>query len=241
MSNDAYPCTSKGFRNARNRKWMNPMNEPAVALLGLGSAALLLLSGYLFGARRGIQARDTLHAQVLEQTARLEQVEAQLEKQEGASAEALSMVREVLLPLTRRERLAFNLSRLTGGNPSADRLTELLDQIADMGQFWGVLLSNDHGLPVAASANVRDMDRLAFIAALASSFADRVERTGAPAPLSLLLHDEANLATLCRIFRVGNQRLMLIAVSTGPELSPTALDPALAKVDSVMSREHSFR
>ncbi|MCP5014395.1 MAG: hypothetical protein GY938_03825 [Ketobacter sp.] len=42
------------------------------------------------------------------------------------------------------------------------------------------------------------------------------------------------MATLCRIFHVAQHKLLLSAVSTGTRLTPTSLDPALAKVDSVL-------
>jgi len=61
-------------------------------------------------------------------------------------------------------------------------------------------------------------------------------RSGALAPLALMVHDEANKVTLCRIFRVGDQRLSLIAVSASAQL-PYSADPALVKVDAVISSE----
>ncbi|MBL8431849.1 MAG: hypothetical protein JNK80_05585, partial [Dechloromonas sp.] len=65
--------------------------------------------------------------------------------------------------------------------------------------------------------------------------ADRLGRDDAPAPLSLMVHDGANMVTLCRIFKVGDQRLALTAVSPGGQLTTTALDPALVKVDAALA------
>jgi hypothetical protein len=45
--------------------------------------------------------------------------------------------------------------------------------------------------------------------------------------------------TLIRIFRVGDQRLALTAVSPGAQLTPMALDPALARIDAVLGRPES--
>jgi hypothetical protein len=98
-----------------------------------------------------------------------------------------------------------------------------------------VLLSDEEGWPLASSSNSRNPEKLAATASLLLLLADRFARDDSPAPLSLMVHDESNTITLCRIFRVGGQRLSLTAVSTGTPLTPTALDPALVKVDAVLA------
>lgn len=239
-------------------------------IVGVGAAALLLLAGYLFGVKRGSEARQALLSENASQARALQRAKEQLLQQQGANTgtlrndlekmiEALvrhsdsmqrllepltrrdtelqelrSLVQHVLAPLLQRERLAFELSNLGGNAGDQGGVRQVLDQIADKGQFWGVLLSNEEGLPLAASGNVQDMERLSVFSSLVSLFADRIARNGAAAPLSVMMHDESNRATLCRIFEVGDQRLLLTAVSMGAQLSPIALDPALAKVDSAL-------
>ena len=143
----------------------------------------------------------------------------------------------LLAPLAQREQLALELANLHGSSRGRADLTQLLDQIAEKGQFSAVLLSDADGLPLAASTNAKELERLAAISALALIVADRIARDGSPAPSSLVLHDEANSETLCRIFRVGDQRLLLAAVSVGIPLAATALDPALPKVDDALSMQ----
>jgi hypothetical protein len=159
-----------------------------------------------------------------------------LSRRFGEDDKLRSTVEDVLTPLIQRERLGMELGSLpaeTGG------LTHLLDQIADKGGFRVVALNDDQGLPLATSSNAWDVDRLAGLSAHVSVLADRLGRAGNPAPLSVMLHDEDNQLTLCRIFRVRDKRLILTAVSTGAELSTSALDPALGKVDAVLSNPAS--
>lgn len=146
-----------------------------------------------------------------------------------------SIVQRVLAPFLRREQLALELSDLEAGSGRRSDLTPLLDQIAEKGHFEAVVLSDDEGLPLASSTDAKDLNRLAAISSLVMLFAERISRDGAPSPLSLMIHDEANKQTLCRIFDVNGQRLLLTAVSLGMPLTPTALDAVLSKVDTVLS------
>lgn len=147
------------------------------------------------------------------------------------------LVQHVVTPLAQRDRLDYELANLEANPGRRDALTLLLDQIAEKGNFWAVLLSGEEGLPLATNNNAKNLaEKLTAVASLALLLADRISRHGATAPLSLMLHDEANMTTLCRIFRVGGQRLLLTAMSTGTHLTPTSLDPALPKVDMALSR-----
>lgn len=146
------------------------------------------------------------------------------------------LIQHVIAPLAHHERLAFELGNLNISPGQSGGLPLLLDQIAEKGQFWAVLLSSEEGLPLASSGKAKDIDRLTAVTSLVMLFADRIGRDGASAPLSLMMHDEANMATLCRIFHVGSQRLLLTAVSTGSHLALTALDPALSKVSTALSK-----
>ena len=206
------------------------------AIIGIGVALLLLTAGYLFGVKRGYKAREQLRKQHQGQQEELALLHQDYPQSDQGEDESLrTTIRRVLNPLIQREKLSFELSHLQAVSGRRSDLTALLDQIAEKGNFSAVLLSDEEGWPLATSGNARDPDRLGATASLLLLLADRIARDKSPAPLSLMVHDESNTVTLCRIFRVGDQRLSLTAVSTGVLLTPTALDPALVKVDAVLS------
>jgi hypothetical protein len=173
---------------------------------------------------------------VLRQGDALQRLLEPLTSRIGAEDDLRATVEHVLTPLARRERLIVALADVETGTGHQGDLARLLDRIAEKGQFRTVVLSDDAGLPLAASSNAWDVERLAAIGSLLLMSADRIGRESAPAPLSLMLHDEENNVTLCRLFRVRGRRLLLIAVATGVELTSTALDPALTMVDNILSK-----
>jgi hypothetical protein len=206
------------------------------AIIGIGAATLLLTAGYLFGVKRGYHAREKLRRQVLMQAAEMKQLPEQLLQRQNEQEDSLrATIQQVLTPLVQREQLSHELSHLEAKLGHDSDLTTLLDQIAEKGNFEAVLLGDEAGWPLAASSNTRDLERLGATSSLLLILADRMSRDSAPAPLALMVHDEANKVTLCRIFRVSGQRLSLTAASTGAQLTPTALDPALVKVSAVLS------
>ena len=242
-------------------------------ILGITAAGVLILGGYLLGAKRALRERKQLRAQsteLAEEKLRLRDLVTHhlqndsdaldlrkdlinmtqalvtqsdavtrmlepLNKRDAEFESLRTIIEQALTPLTQREQLAYELSTLNADASDRSQLVMLLDQIADKGQFWAVTLHDDQGLLLAASRNAKKIDRLNAISAMVLLFADRIGRNGGATPLSMLIHDEANMATLSRIFHVGDQRLMLCAVATGSQLTPTALDPALSKVGSVLS------
>lgn len=245
---------------------------PLAAILGISSAAVLIIAGYLLGVKRERLTRKRLRAQlvqlineqlrlrkkvvrsakdnsdasvlrkdllrmtkaVLRQNVAVQRMLEPLNKRDEEVDSLRSIIEQALTPLTQREQLAYELSTVNANTGDRSNLVLLLDQIAEKGQFWAVSLHDEQGLPLAASRNSKDLDRLTAISALVLLFAERIGRDG-PAPLSLMVHDESNMATLCRIFQVGEQQLLLSAVATGAQLAPTALDPALAKINTVLS------
>lgn len=145
-----------------------------------------------------------------------------------------STVKELLEPLMKRQKLDVDLSSIET-SAGRDALPRLLDGIAAKG-FKTVLLSDDSGLPLAANRDAEGLDRLAGISSILLLLADRMKRDGAPAPLATIVFDESNHVALHRLFRVAGQRLLLSAVSPGAvDLSPTALDPTLAKIEAVLA------
>lgn len=204
-------------------------------VIGIGAAALLLSSGYLLGANRGYHSREQLRQRVLDQEEEINLLRQRLSPLEEGEEKLRVTIKEMLTPLMQRDQLSFDLAHLKAEPGRRSDLTALLDQIAERGNFSAVLLSDDDGWPLASSSTARDLDRLRATASLLLVVADRATHGNAPAPLSLMLHDETNTVTLVRIFHVWGQRLSLTAVSTGGQLSPTALDPALVKIGAVLS------
>ncbi|PWB82676.1 MAG: hypothetical protein C3F11_10705 [Methylocystaceae bacterium] len=212
-------------------------------IIGLAAAALLLTAGYLFGIRRGSQARDRLMRQNERQSQELGRQSQELSHLRGrlsqrADEQETSLaaaVHQVLMPLVHRERLSLGLSELIADPGQHRDLTLLLDQIAEAGDFSTVLLSNDEGLLLAVNRSAQDIDRLLATCSLLVLVGDRIAGSDGAAPLSILVYDEGNSTTLCRFFRAQDQRLALTAVANGGQLTPTMLDPALAKLGTVLS------
>ena len=206
------------------------------AIIGIGAATLLLTAGYLFGVKQGHHVREHLRRQNLAQAAEIKRLPDPSPRPQNEQDDNLrATIQQVLSPLVQRERLSHELSHLETQLGQGKDLTTLLDQIAEKGNFETVLLGDEAGWPLAASSNTQDLERWGATTSLLLLLADRMSRDNAPAPLALMVLDEANKVTLCRIFRASGQRLSLTAASTGAQLTPTALDPALVKVNAVLS------
>lgn len=204
-------------------------------IMGLGATVSLLAAGYLLGVRLGFASRERLRNDNLRLAQELQELDTRLSHQTSESEKSLrSEIQQLLAPLVQREQLSIGLSQLNAGSSQHRDLTLLLDQIAEIGNFSTVLLSNEEGLPLAANATALEFERLAAISSLLLLMMDKVAGNGLPPLLSIMLHDESNSTTLCRIFRAHEQRLSLTAVSSGARLTPTALDPALAKVNAAL-------
>lgn len=145
------------------------------------------------------------------------------------------LVQKTLSPILDKERLGRELAQLESGS-SLGELPRILDAIAQKGGFSSVVLSDDVGLPLAASTAAKSVDWLAGMASLVLTLVERSERVGEPKPIGVVVHDESNQMLLHRIFRVGNQQFLLTAVSRGQDVAPSALDPALAKIERALSR-----
>lgn len=147
------------------------------------------------------------------------------------------VIQDVIAPLVQREQIAHELASIHAGSGDRAGLAPLLDEIGEKGRFEAVMLSDGDGLPLAASSSARDLDRLAALSSMVLVFAERIGRGGAAPAQSLIIHDAENRETLCRIFVVGGQRLLLTAVSRGQPLSATTLDAALSQVDRALLPE----
>jgi predicted regulator of Ras-like GTPase activity (Roadblock/LC7/MglB family) len=173
--------------------------------------------------------------QLLHQSNALQGMLLPLSRGIGEADNLRATIEQVLSPLMQRERLESALSSVVAGGNRQSDLTRLLNEVAAIGGFRAVVLSDDQGLPLAHSDNAWDLDRIAGTSSFLLVLAERIARDGAPAPLSLMVHDEENTVILCRAFRVRDARLLLTAVAAGAELTPTALDPTLSRVEKILS------
>ncbi len=239
------------------------MTAVLAVIIGLVAAALLLVAGYQLGLARGRRVRDDLRTQLERSSEELKgqllglsrslhdhqvgqrSLEADLHRHlQLAAARPDDMdlrrsLQEMLRPLLRREQLGHELARLDPGNGRRQELPRLLDDIAATGGFSAVVLTDDAGLPLAASAGTSDPEHYAGLSSLSLSLMDRMRRDTGPTPVAVLVHNTANEQMLSRLFAVSSQRLLLTAVSPGADLSPTALDPALHKLEGVLTPARS--
>jgi hypothetical protein len=204
------------------------MNTPAL-LIGLGAAVLLLLAGYLAGLWRGLRERARLRGAAGQQAAILQHWKSELD--DGGALK--STIEQVLAPLVERERLSLDLARVGSAGERRD-LSPLLEQVASVGNFGSVLLSNEDGLVVACAGEAADFDAMAAATARLTGVADQfaARRGGA---LAVVIRDAAGSTTLCRLFTAQGQRMALTATSDDTRLAVVALDPALAKIESALA------
>ena len=144
------------------------------------------------------------------------------------------MMLDVLGPLMERERRAQGLTLLSPNRRGRHHLPRLLDMLVRRGGFATVLLSDEMGLPLAASSGARDADVIAGVSSLVFTLADRVASSGAAAPMAVLLRDSSNQRILHRIFTVEKERFLVTAVAKGNEIATDALDPALAALEDIL-------
>jgi hypothetical protein len=172
---------------------------------------------------------------VLSQGNELRQMVEPLIKRETEFQNFYMSVQQTLNTLMQPEQSHFDLSDLTINSKHRSELTRLLDQMAEKARLTTVMISDEAGLPLAFNSHATQTDRMAALSSLIVLLSERISRNNAPAPLSVIIYDEANTQTLCRIFQVNQQKLFLIAQSVGVHLTPTSLDAALPKVDSLLS------
>ena len=214
--------------------------------MGLTTAALLLLAGYLLGVRQGHQARERLREQLtkkndlkidtlLQQSDALQRVIEPLAEWDVQVEKLRVEIKQMQASMFQQDQVALELSNLQTSTKDRGDLSYLMNEIAEKAHFEAVLLSDENGLPLVSSNNAKDLDRLAAIVSFVVIFGDRMSRDDVASPVSFLVRDSINRDILCRIFHVGNQRLVMTAVSVKLQLSPSALDPALEKVTSLLS------
>lgn len=233
---------------------MTPTMIAAIA----GGAVLAALGGYLLGARLGVNARERLREALRrkEEELRLSRVElrAVLKAQKSgrvretldvvaqsrdievpdaeakAEVDALAIqVREVMGPIAALARMQAALTELPDTFAHRGHLEGLLDEVARRAALTYVVLSDEAGLPLAAS-RADSPEAVAAAASVVLTLADRLEHSGQPTAVGAVVHDAESRRILHRIFTAGRERYVLTAVAEGVTLGPDALDPVLPRV-----------
>jgi hypothetical protein len=73
------------------------------------------------------------------------------------------------------------------------------------------------------------------VSSMLLTFAERSVALGSPAPVAIMVHDEAHRLLLHRLFRVGDERYVLTAIARGRTIQPSTLDPALGKIEQLLA------
>ncbi len=165
----------------------------------------------------------------------IERLSSEARSRKDDQSGALREVERLLSPYIEREKLLLDLARIDGA--ARGGLPDLLDAIAKKAHFASIVLSDESGLPVAASRDTRDPEGVAATSSLLFTLADRLVERGSPAPSAVLVHDEANETILHRLFRVEAGRFLLTATGRGHGVMPETLDPTLHSIERALLRQ----
>ncbi|PIE19750.1 MAG: hypothetical protein CSA65_01080 [Proteobacteria bacterium] len=275
-----------------------------------GATTLLLLAGYLFGAKRGQRAREALEQQASAQRQQAERLSAQLAEQSRSGGERQAMLQEIkgmlaplgrddgmnelrselqrlqsslsrgdgqeqaaaelqrdqkqllelrrtmepllerqqrlqafqarietlLTPMMAREKLGQDLANIAVGKRTSKGMVEMLQRLCDRGGFDAVVLTDEAGLPLAASNNAENPEAMAGVSSLLLILADRIPRHGLPAPDAFVLRDRSGKLTMHRIFNANDKRYLLTVISEDRQLSPDLFDAVVGKLESLLAR-----
>lgn len=291
------------------------MTQVGIAV-AFGATTVLLIAGYLFGARRGQKARLALVARAEEQDQENSRLKAQLEDKSntrGSDNQALlrnieSLVRPLMqqddglsdlrgdlkrltisldqstqaqgetrrdeeqrqvrelrrameplldreqrvqhlqarletliTPLMAREKLGQDLANLALTSKTSRGLGELLQNVADRGHFSAVLLSDEAGLPLAASDDTPNAEAMAGVSSLLLILADRIPRHGLSAPDAFILRDSSGKLTMHRIFASNDKRYLLSVISEDRQISPDLFDGVIGKLAGLLAKGPASR
>ncbi len=181
-----------------------------------------------------VKRSDALSAQTQAELKRLAATVAQV-RETGRSD--LREVERILSPLLEKERVAQAIQHIDLGRGTREELPRLLNAIANAGGLSALVLSDDSGLPLAASDGSERPDVLAGVWSQLLIVADRVVENGEPAPVGVRVLDIDGRVIAHRIFSAGEQRFLLTAVARAGGLNPESLEPAVAKLERVLMRD----
>lgn len=156
--------------------------------------------------------------------------------QSGRQRALESKVHDLLSPLEQQRDMRGKLSAISTKGTRAD-LPTVLREISEATGVSTVVLSDSSGLPLATSEGTQhDADVRAGAGCLLFALADRMHEGGLPRPLSVMVHDSENQATVHRFLEAEGVPYLLTAVLRSKEVPADVLDPALDAVRALMSR-----
>lgn len=218
------------------------------------AVAVALFAGYLFGVRVSRLANQSLRQEreaAVAEIGRLRQ-QAGLQTPDlradlaGLLAPLLQRDREqqglgetvqrLLAPMVERERRGLALAEAGRGATRRGELPALLESLAERGDFQAVVLSDETGLPLAASKKADQPEVLAACSSLMLTLSDRLKSSGQPDARAMVIRDEAQRLTIHRILNLGEERYVLVAITSSPSASPEILDPALPRIEALLGR-----
>jgi len=220
-------------------------------ITGLAAAVALLFVGYILGIKKGQHSREMLREFMITELNQSESPKSDHEKKLDLLLSQGDALQRVVEPLAKWDKqvetlnaaikqvqdsvlqldqgTAVDLTDLETNDLNRSNLTRLMDEIAEKAHFKVMLLSDDKGLPIAASSNAKQLDKLAAISSLVVIFGDRISQDDNESPQSFLIHYENNMDILCRLFIIGEQRMVLTVISSKLKLTNGALDSVLPK------------
>lgn len=190
----------------------------ATVLLSILAATVAISAGYWWGALGGRRYRALAESL-------LDPLMQQSQQQQA-----------MLAPLVARANLGARLLEIGEGRTRRGELPELLGEIAKQGSFDAVVLADQTGLPVAASANTARAEALAACSSLVLTLKDRLQSTELAAARTVTVLDEAHRTTIYRCFVSEGEPFLLIAVTADASVPAEILDPAVARVEGLLGR-----
>lgn len=145
-------------------------------------------------------------------------------------------VQRLLAPMVERERKGLALAEAGAGATRRGELPALLESLAERGDFQAVVLSDETGLPLAASRRAQQPEVLAACSSLILTLSDRLRSSGEPDVRSVLVRDDAQRLTVHRVLNLGGERYVLVAITSSPGATPEILDPALPRIEALLGR-----
>lgn len=216
-----------------------------VWLWALGAVAVALFAGYLFGVRVSHRANQVLRREreaalsghpPPDLRADLAGILAPLLQTDREQRGLGETVQRLLAPMVERERRGLALAEAGRGATRRGELPALLESLAERGDFQAVVLSDETGLPLAASSKADQPEVLAACSSLMLTLSDRLKSSGQPDARAMLIRDEAQRLTIHRILNLGGERYVLVAITSSPSASPEILDPALPRIEALLGR-----
>lgn len=156
---------------------------------------------------------------------------------QSRSNQAQERIEELLKPVVKNDRLADELAELLPeGSQTSRDLESILNSVAKHGRFRSILLSDDGGLPLAASKDSTRPEAMAGVAALLIILAERIPRHGFAQPTALIVHDKEEQISVNCVFKVNDRNYLLTVLTDDPHVTPDHFDPIISRISALLDR-----